>query len=502
MSQWENGVETLQELSANVLARFPEARALEFEGHWYNWGELRAVGDDVARLIAAGGVSDKGPICLVSRNHPATAATLLGLISRGRNIRMVYPFQAAAGIVRDIKRLQPAAFVMTTSDMADEIRDALSEEGIVGIVLDGMTASAIPGLEIAGPAAAARSYDGEPQIEILTSGTTGPPKTFALKFDMIRKHHVGTTVSGVEAGRPADETPPALLYMPLGNISGIFTMLPIVLRGQPARMLDRFSIPAWLDYVKTYRPARQGVPPSMMQQLIDMRVPKEDLASLKAMGSGAAPLDPKVQAAFEDLYGIPVLVSYGATEFGGPVVDMPLELHKQFGRSKLGTVGRPRPGCDVRIVDPEDGHVLAPNEEGLLEVHAPRIQPDWIRTSDIGRIDEDGFLFLSGRADGAIMRGGFKVLPETIEKALLLHPAVAEVAVVAVPDERVGQVPGAAIRLHADQPAPTMDELIAHLRQNTLATHIPVHWRIVDQLPRNPSMKIDRPGVKRLFEQA
>jgi long-chain acyl-CoA synthetase len=156
----------------------------------------------------------------------------------------------------------------------------------------------------------------------------------------------------------------------------------------------------------------------------------------------------------------------------------------------------------LRIVDPESGAVLGSGEVGLLEVHAPRIQPDWIRTADLGMIDDDGFLFLSGRSDGAIMRGGFKVLPETIERALLLHPAVAEAAVVAVPDERVSQVPGAAVRLDSETPRPSVEDLTAHLRQHVMATHIPVHWRIVDQLPRNPSMKIDRPAVKALFETA
>jgi long-chain acyl-CoA synthetase len=289
--------------------------------------------------------------------------------------------------------------------------------------------------------------------------------------------------------------------MPIGNISGIYTTLPALLNGQRAQLLERFSIPAWVEYVKTFRPDTHGIPPSMMQQLLDAKIPKEDLSSLTSMGSGAAPLDPSVQAAFEDHYGIPVIVSYGATEFGGPVVGMNLELHKQFGRSKLGTVGRKFPGCDVRIVDSQDGHVLGPNEDGLLEVLAPRIGPDWIRTSDLGMIDADGFLFLRGRADGAIMRGGFKVLPESIERALLLHPAVAEVAVVAVPDQRVGQVPGAAIRLDRTMRAPGSEELSQHLREHVLATHIPMHWRFLDDLPRNPSMKIDRQGVKRLFEQ-
>ncbi len=494
-------METLQQLSERVLRRDPADQAIIFEGHWYSWGDLSRVADRMNALLEASGIAPSAPVSLISRNHPATVAALLGLIAKRPNIRMIYAFQSPAGIVRDIKRLQPAAFVMTAKDLTPEVADALREEGIATIVLDEMDVSAVPGLEHAGPVAAARTCDGEPQIEILTSGTTGPPKQFPIRYEMIRQFHVGGGMARPGVENPTADQPPALLYMPLGNISGIYTTLPTLLNGQRAQLLERFSIPAWVDYVKTYRPESHGVPPSMMQQLLDANVPDEDLSSLKSMGSGAAPLDPNVQAAFEDRYGIPVLVSYGATEFGGPVVGMSLDLHRQYGRKKLGTVGRKYPGCDVRIVDPEDGHVLGPDKEGLLEVLAPRIQTDWIRTSDLGTIDEDGFLFLRGRADGAIMRGGFKVLPETIERALLLHPAVAEAAVVAVPDQRVGQVPGALIRLDQEAPAPDADALSAHLRQHVLSTHVPVHWRFVDQIPRNPSMKIDRHEIRRLFTE-
>lgn len=493
-------METLQQLAAKALEREAAGQAIEFEGRWHTWGDLKAAADEINRLIETGGVLPTGPVALISRNHPATIAAELGLIAQNRNIRFIYPFQASAGVVRDLKRLEPAALVMTAKDFTPEVSAALAEEGVVGIVLDGMAVSAAPGLERAGAIAAARSYDGEPQIEILTSGTTGPPKQFAIRFETIRQYHVGGGLTRPPIDASAAELPPTLLYMPLGNISGIYTTLPTVLNGQRARLLERFNIPAWVDYVKTFRPESHGIPPSMMQQLLDLDVPREDLASLKQMGSGAAPLAPAVQKAFEDRYGIPVIVSYGATEFGGPVCGMNLDLHEQYGRSKLGTVGKAFPGCAIRIVDPDSGRPLSPNEPGLLEVHAPRIQSDWIRTADVGIIDEDGFLFLSGRADGAIMRGGFKVLPETIERALLLHPAVAEAAVVAVPDERVGEVPGAAIRLASDAPRPDVVALEAHLRQQVMATHIPVHWRIVDDLPRNASMKIDRPGVKALFE--
>src|SRR5439155_3920483 len=103
-----------------------------------------------------------------------------------------------------------------------------------------------------------------------------------------------------------------------------------------------------------------------------------------------------------------------------------------------------------------------------------------------------GFVFLRGRADGAIMRGGFKVLPESIERALQAHPAVSVAAVAGVPDRRLGQVPAAAIQFSPGVERPGVDELKAHLRQHVLVTHIPVHWRVVDELPRTPSMKLDR----------
>jgi acyl-CoA synthetase (AMP-forming)/AMP-acid ligase II len=487
-------------LAAKTLEREGAGQAIEFEGHWYTWGDLKAAADEVNRLLGASGILPSAPVSLISRNHPATIAAELGLIAQNRNISFIYPVQASAGVVRDLTRLEPAALVMTAKDFTPEVAAFLAADGIAGIVLDGMEVSAAPGLERAGPAVAARSYDGEPQVEILTSGTTGPPKQFAIRYETIRQHHVGGGLTRPPIDASAADLPPTLLYMPLGNISGLYTTLPTVLNGQRARLLERFTIPAWVDYVKTFRPESHGIPPSMMQQLLDLDVPKEDLASLKQMGSGAAPLSPAVQKAFEDRYGIPVIVSYGATEFGGPVCGMNLDLHKQYGRAKLGTVGKAFPSCGIRVVDPDSGAVLGANEPGLLEVHAPRIQPDWIRTADVGVIDEDGFLFLSGRADGAIMRGGFKVLPETIERALLLHPAVAEAAVVAVPDERVGEVPGAVVRLDRNAAQPDLAELEAHLRQQVMATHIPVHWRIVDDLPRNASMKIDRPGVKALFD--
>jgi acyl-coenzyme A synthetase/AMP-(fatty) acid ligase len=126
--------------------------------------------------------------------------------------------------------------------------------------------------------------------------------------------------------------------------------------------------------------------------------------------------------------------------------------------------------------------------------------PEWIRTSDLARIDSDGFAFILGRADGAINRGGFKLLPDEVERALQAHPAVAAASVVGIPDARLGQVPGAVVELDPRKPAPTIAELEAHLRERVPATHMPAAWRFVERLPYTNMMKTDRMALRRLFE--
>jgi acyl-coenzyme A synthetase/AMP-(fatty) acid ligase len=236
--------------------------------------------------------------------------------------------------------------------------------------------------------------------------------------------------------------------------------------------------------------------------VLDANVPASELASVRCVATGAAPLEASVHRAFVAHYGIPVLLTYGATEFAGPVASMTLELHAEWGNAKLGSVGRPIAGAQLRVVDPDTGDVLPAGREGLLEVITPRIGPDWIRTSDLAMLDADGFMFHRGRADGAIMRGGFKLLPETIERALLQHEAVSAACVVGVPEPRLGQVPVAAIQIKLGLQPPTEVELERHLRDHVYATHIPVAWRFVADLPRTASFKVDTAAVRGLFSPA
>ncbi len=486
----------LAQLSERALAREATEPAIEFEGRWWRWGDMRQVADQLRAAMDACGAGPVAPIVLMPRNRPSAIAAMLGLIAAGRTVKMIYAFQSVAGIARDVERLKPAVVVAAAEDFSDELLTVLRTLDVAAIALREMDARAVPGLErIRRPPNAQAAA--APQIEILTSGTTGPPKQFAIDYEVIARHYLRP---GTEAPGHDSQGTPTLLYFPLSNISGIYTTLPALLKGDRAVLLDRFTVAGWHDYVLRYRPTAGGLPPAGVQMVLDADIPPADLASFRTFGTGAAPLDPTVQRAFEARYGIPILLSYGATEFVGPVAAMTTALHAKWGEKKFGSVGRALPGAQLRVVDPETGAVLPSGQEGLLEVISPRVGSDWIRTSDIAMIDEDGFLFHRGRADGAIVRGGFKLLPETIERALLLHPAVSAAAVVGVADRRLGQVPAAAVQFKPGVAQPTEAELETHLREHVPATHIPVRWRLVDELPRTPSYKVNRPVLRSLFD--
>jgi len=146
--------------------------------------------------------------------------------------------------------------------------------------------------------------------------------------------------------------------------------------------------------------------------------------------------------------------------------------------------------------------VLAVGETGLLELRGGNIgkQSEWIRTNDLASLDPDCFLWIRGRHDGAIIRGGFKVFPDDVTKALECHPAVREAATTGLPDARLGQVPVAAFVLKSGFVAPTEEELRAFLKTKLMPYQVPVRLMCVAELPRTPSMKVSQPDLRDLFE--
>lgn len=489
---------TLESLAQAFFKRAVDVPIVEYEKRWYSYGELGEIAQQLRTQLAASQANANAPIAFAPRNRPSALAILLALIAESRPIHMIYAFQSSAGIARDLTSLQPAVLIAYAQDISDEVRSTAKDNGTALLVIDDEGIRGEPGLtRVAQRTPTSPTVQRE--IQILTSGTTGAPKRFPVPYTLIANYLTRGRALFASHGAKLSQIPPVLLSFPLGNITGIYSTVPTLLLGQRVVLLDRFTLDGWLDHVRRFQPAQTGLPPSGIQMILDADVPKADLACIQSLGTGAAPLDPGVQQEFESRYNIPILLSYGATEFGGRVTAMTPEMHRVWGQSKLGSVGKPVPGARIRVVDPGTHQVLPDNQEGLLEVVSPHVGPEWIRTTDIGLVDSDGLVFLHGRADGAITRGGFKILPEAIERALAKHPAVYEAAVVGLPDRRLGQVPAAAVQLKQGVEPPSIETLAAHLRLHLLATHIPVHWRFVDALPRTPSTKIHRPGVRALF---
>lgn len=490
----------LQILAQRVLADGEDSRAIQFGGRWRTWKEVREVAGQVQSLIAASGVAPNTSALLIARNIPSALAAFLALIASGQTVRFVYSFQSPSAIAKEIFRIKPGVVIAAEKDCVSEIIAAIAGVGAAAVKLGEMSAHPVAGLE---QSTVDQSPDmpAQPSLIIQTSGTTGSPKSFPISYDLALRKFVDRDMPHTVADGGSQQLP-TLLYMSMGNLSGIMSTLPSLVNGREMILYDRFNLDGWRDYARHYRPSQSALPPVAVQMLLDADVPREELASLRGLTVGSAPLSPELHRSFEARYGIPVLKAYGATEFYGAVAAMTLELHPTWGQSKFGSVGRALAGVELRIVDAESGAALPFGEQGLLEVRQDFAGTAWIRTSDLALLDQDGFLFVIGRADGAINRGGFKVLPETIEQSLMQHDAIAAVAVVAIPDRRVGQVPGAAVQFAKHAPVLRLEDLEAYLRTVVPATHIPVHWLFVENFPMTPSMKIDRGRLAQLFEDS
>jgi acyl-coenzyme A synthetase/AMP-(fatty) acid ligase len=292
----------------------------------------------------------------------------------------------------------------------------------------------------------------------------------------------------------------AVINAPLVHVSGVFRVIQCVNDGRSFCLLDRFRVEPWVDAVRRHRPKTVSLVPTALRMVLDADLDPDDLSSIRSVVSGTAPLDPADADAFDEKYGIPVLISYGATEFGGGVAGWNLADHELLWTSKRGSVGRAHPGCELRVVDPTTSAVLGPDDEGLLEVKARQIGDgtEWTRTTDLARIDADGFLWILGRSDQTIIRGGFKVQPDTVRKALERDPRVRGAAVIGRPDRRLGEVPVAAVELREDA---TPDDLVAGLAAVLARYEVPTEVRVVAALPRTPSGKVDLSAVRALFAE-
>ena len=324
-----------------------------------------------------------------------------------------------------------------------------------------------------------------PAVILHTSGTTGLPKPVAYPQGGL-VHRVRVNSALVELG-PGKAFATA---SPFHHIAGVGTMFVALGSGAAMMSLPRFDIEAWRAL------AGRGVTnalivPTMIEMLLDANALA--LPGLRVLQYGASPIRPETLArAMEALPGVRFVNLFGQTE-GSPVTALTVEDHRlaAAGRPELlASVGRAAPGVEM--------YIDQPGPDGVGEVHARAahfFRPDadgWLRTGDLGRIDDEGYLYLSGRKGDKIIRGGENVYPIEVETVLAGHPTIAEVCVFALPDATYGERVAAAVVPKPGVELPPWDDLRAFARRSLAGFKVPTHWEVRASLPRNAAGKVLR----------
>jgi long-chain acyl-CoA synthetase len=302
-----------------------------------------------------------------------------------------------------------------------------------------------------------------------------------------------------------------LLPLPLSHAYGLNVLVAGLhsQRQQVSVMQRWFDARGWLELVQQHRIDNSPVVPSMLQMLLDQPYQDYDLSSLQTFGCGGAPLLPALREKVEKAFGVSILEGYGATETSAVVTASTVT------ENRPGSVGKPAPHAEVTILDPT-GRPVPTGEEGEIcvrgagvmigywnepELTARTIVDGWLHTGDVGRLDEDGYLYVVDRVKDLIIRGGFNVFPRDVEDALLAHPAVSAAAVVGKPDEKSGEEVVAVVSLHPGASAEPA-ELMEFAKGRLARYKYPREVIVVDAVPVTSVGKTDRRAVRTMVRDS
>ena len=487
-----------------ILTIDPDADAIECGGKWASWGDLDTTIASLRKSLDDIGCGADTRVGVMLRNQAPQIAALLGVMSSNCCIVTLNSMLPDDKLARDIETLNLPVIVGAMADMnRPGLTEALERAGCAIISLPEEMGQPVNVVRAEINGDGIRRTDPGVVVEMLTSGTTGAPKRIPLSRKRFEKSLAAAM--GFEQNRSPYDKPQlregvTLISAPLVHISGVWHIVNAVLAGRRSCVMEKFSVDQWSEAVVRHRPKVTNCPPSALRMLLDAGLPADTFKSLRAIRAGTAPLDPAIVDEFLERYNLPILQAYGATEFAGSIAGWSLGAFRDHYRKKEGSVGRLNPGIQGRIISLDDGaSILRCGEEGVLEVRGGQIGKDWVRTTDRAILDEDDYLWIKGRADNAIIRGGFKIHAEEIVNVLRKHPVVREAVVVGIKDRRLGEVPVAALIPRHSRSLPSDEELKEFLRDYLVPYQIPVKFRFVDEVPRTPSMKPCLPDVKALF---
>jgi len=414
------------------------------------------------------------------------------------------PDEQLKGIVARV-----AGGMMVADD--DEV-ERLGACGATHVITKGELAAAV-----AEPVSAEHPFVDPEEIAILlfTSGTTSEPKAAVLRH----RHLVSYIIGSVEfLGCAPDEA--QLICVPPYHIAGMAAILSSLYAGRRIIYLPQFDAAEWVHTAAAEHVTHAMVVPTMLGRILGaIEESGTELPRLRHLsyGGGRMPLE-LVERTLRDMPGVDLVNAYGLTETSSTIAMLTPDDHREaFAsedpavRARLGSVGRPLPTLEVEVRG-EDDSVLGPGEKGEIWVRGEQVAgeyvgntvltPDgWFRTRDAGWFDEDGFLFVEGRLDDVIVRGAENISPGEVEDVLMAHPAVAEAAVIGIPDTEWGEAVAAVVVLHPGLQA-TEAELQQWVRERLRSTKMPCVVEFRDELPYSPTGKLLRRVLREELSEA
>jgi len=456
-------------------------------------GELNSLADGGAGVITASG---GGSVVYVG-----TGGIMLPLLifASARAARPFTPlnFRLSREALAELIERLPEPLVVFDA----EYRDVVSDLGAASIESEEFIAAA----REAEPVAEFPDPD-DVAVVLFTSGTTSRPKAVELSHNNLTSYVTGTVEFG--SAEPGDA---ALICVPPYHIAGVGAALSNLYAGRKMVYLRRFDPAEWIRLAATESVTSATVVPTMLDRIVSaLEANPTPLPALRTLAYGGSKVAlPLVRKALELLPDVGFVNAYGLTETSSTIAVLTPDDHRtahtsgdETAKKRLGSVGQPVPGIEVQI-RAEDGTVLGPEEVGELFVRGDQVsgryaeigsvldEEGWFPTKDVAYLDADGYLFIGGRSDDTIIRGGENIAPAEVEDVLVEHPHVHDVAVVGVEDAEWGQIMVAVVVPVSDI-TPDPEALRSHVRQHLRGSRTPDQVVFRHELPTTPTGKVLR----------
>ena len=504
---------TLGDLLRTAAREAPDAEAFRYRAERLTYGDWDALADRLAGGLAVRGVREGDVVALLLPSTPLylvayLATARLGAVTTGINARYRRTeighilARARPRLLLAVERWHDADF----RAMVDPLPGRPEVVWLDGDELRSDTRAAVQRIAGTAPPATARDVPVEaPAAIVFTSGTTGAPKgawyahrSLLALAEIEARRHTG------RAGRAPLHLAAGLSFAHVGSMARIA----IQIGNRGATLIhDTFDPGAVLETIEREGLTHIGAIPTQAIMLLDHPDrPRRDLRSLRQVLLGGAPSSPELIRRVQEELGVEVSVRYSSTEVGIATASLPEDPPERLAT----TVGKPTSGVELRIA--RDGRALPAGEVGGVEIRSPAtmrgywndpeataavLDPDgWIRTGDLGFLDEAGYLHLRGRQSEMFIRGGFNVYPNEIEDLLARHPKVARAAIVGMPDPVFGEVGWAFVVPRSDAEPPTLAELRAFVGGELASFKRPDGLTLLPDLPVTPMYKVDKQALR------